>query len=106
MCRKVAAMPPTDPDHFVRNAGRRIAELRSAQGWTQEDFAEAAEVSLSYVRQVEAGTENLTLRSLVKLANVLHVKPLDLLQPAKLRNARVGRPPASPRKKATRPRGK
>ena len=73
--------------------GRRIAELRVERGWTQETFAQEAEVSVGYVRRLEVGDENLTLSSMVKLANLLDVAPAELLQAPKSLTARRGRPP-------------
>ncbi len=34
------------PDQVVRDIGRRIAELRMAKGWTQEDLAEALGIAV------------------------------------------------------------
>lgn len=53
-----ADAPPVSPPTLVmRHVGRRVAERRAAQGWTQEELAERAEVSVGYVRQVEGGGE-------------------------------------------------
>lgn len=86
-------MQPSDPDVVQRSVGRRIAELRAARGWTQEAFAQEAEVSVGYVRRLEAGDENLTLSSMVRLANLLEVAPIDLLKTPRSLLARRGRPP-------------
>jgi DNA-binding XRE family transcriptional regulator len=72
---------------------RRIAELRVERGWTQEAFAQAAEVSVGYVRRLEPGDENLKLSSMVRLANLLAFAPVDLLQAPRSLAARRGRPP-------------
>jgi transcriptional regulator with XRE-family HTH domain len=76
----------------MRHVGRRVAELRAALGWTQEELAERAEVSVGYVRQVEGGRENLTIVSLVKLATLLGADPGDLFT-LPTTQARRGRPP-------------
>lgn len=86
-------MQPSDPDVVQRSVGRRIAELRVERGWTQEAFAQEAEVSVGYVRRLEAGDENLTLTSMVRLANLLEVAPIDLFKAPKSLTARRGRPP-------------
>jgi transcriptional regulator with XRE-family HTH domain len=83
----------SDPDAVQRSVGRRIAELRVERGWTQETFAQEADVSVGYVRRLEAGDENLTLSSMVRLANLLEVAPIELLKPPRSLAARRGRPP-------------
>ena len=61
-----------------RDVGRRIAEERTARGWTQEHLAERLRVSTRYLQSVEAGRENLTIDSLAKIGNVLGVKAASL----------------------------
>lgn len=81
-----------DPDRLLRDVGRRLAELRAEKGATQESFAAEAGLSTRYVQRIEAGEENLTLRSLAILASVL--RPVaTLLEPPRTRGARKGRPP-------------
>ncbi len=77
---------------MIGDVGRRLAELRRARGWTQDDWAAALGVSVQYVRRLEAG-ENLTLRSLVLLACSLRVRTRKLLDPPATRaRRRPGRP--------------
>ena len=78
---------------MVRAVGRRIAELRRAKHWTQEQFAAEAEVLIGYVRRVEGGYENLSLESLEKLADLLDVDVVELLKPPVATETRRGRPP-------------
>lgn len=82
-----------DPDRLLRDVGRRLAELRSEKGATQEAFAAEAGLSTRYVQRVEAGEENLTLRSLAILASVLRSPVATLLEPPRTRTTRKGRPP-------------
>jgi len=84
-----------DPDLVLRDVGRRVAELRQDRRLTQEQFAARAEISWKYLQQVEAGGENLTLRTLVKLANLLGTRLTDLVQRPRSRRARPGRPRSS-----------
>lgn len=89
-------MPHLDPTAVLRNVGRRVAELRQARGWTQEQLAEAASVTVGYVRRIEGGAENLTLESIVRLANLFKVGLDEIITaPAKTKATR-GRPPKSP----------
>lgn len=82
-----------EPDAVIRDVGRRIAELRADLGLTQDKFAEALGVSGVYVRRVEIGQENLTLRSLTRFAATLGVRTVDLLAVPQSREVRLGRPP-------------
>lgn len=88
-------MRAIDPDRFVRHVGRRVAELRAELGWTQEQLAEHARVSLKYLQRIEAGRENLTLRSVARLANHLRVPPAELFVPPRSRRPKRGRPPSA-----------
>jgi transcriptional regulator with XRE-family HTH domain len=87
-------MRPLDPGHVISDVGRRVAELRRGRDWTQERLAEEAEVSLKYLQRVEAGRENLTVQSLVKLANLLHASMLAFFERPRSRGRPMpGRPP-------------
>ncbi len=89
-------MEPDQPSDITQQVGRRIAELRQGGGVTQEAFAERLGVSLKYVQRIEGGRQNLTLRSLARLAILLGVGPGELfLQPASV-ETRVGRPRRRP----------
>lgn len=54
-----------------------VLEALAARGMSQKEYAEKADVSAGYVSRVLAGNENLSLRTLVKLARVLDLE-LDL----------------------------
>lgn len=81
-----------DPERLIRDVGRRVAELRAARGWTQEEFAERAHCSVQWVRRIETGRANVTLRTLVGLANRLGVRAIDLLGQPASRAVTRGRP--------------
>jgi transcriptional regulator with XRE-family HTH domain len=83
---------PLDPDEVLRSVGRRISEIRRERQMTQEQFADEAGLSWKYVQQIEAGTENLTLRSLVRLANLLHADLLAVLAKPREPRSLPGRP--------------
>lgn len=77
----------------IKDLGRRIAELRVARDWTQDDLSTRLNVSLKYLQRVEAGYENLTVDSLYKIAMKLRVDVADLFAPPTTREVRRGRPP-------------
>ena len=58
--------------------GRRIRELRKRKGLSLARLAERADLNDKYIGQVERGDENLTLRSLLKIAAALEVPVTDL----------------------------
>jgi transcriptional regulator with XRE-family HTH domain len=82
-----------DPARVLRDVGRRVAELRRERELTQEQLAKKAEISWKYLQQIESGSENLTLRSMVNLANLLEVGLADLMQRPSTIRVRPGRPP-------------
>lgn len=76
----------------MKSVGRRVAELRRAQGRTQRALAEVLGVSVQYVQRIEQGRENLTLRSLAELAIALDAPASALLLTPSTLARRRGRP--------------
>ncbi len=89
---------PLDPERVCRGIGRRIAELRKAKDMTQEQFSVLLGTSFQWVSQLEGG-RNMTVHSLVRVANALKVPLEDLLRyPSGPVSARtLGRPPKTKR---------
>lgn len=58
-----------------------IRRLRHARGLSQDDLAYEAEISRSYLSQIEKGKYWASLRIIAKLAGVLDVDPAELLAP-------------------------
>ena len=86
-----------DLDRAVRDVGRRVAEIRLGLDMTQEQLAERLDMSLKAFQRVERGLENLTIRRLVRIANALGVRPIELWAIPGSRLVRRGRPPAPAR---------
>jgi transcriptional regulator with XRE-family HTH domain len=59
--------------------GKRVRELRKMRKLTQERLAELAGVDISYLGNIERGTENPTVATLEKLADALSIKPHQIL---------------------------
>lgn len=59
--------------------GRRIKEVRRAQGISQEKLAELADLSTQYMSQIETAARKASLTSLVKISNALNVSLDELL---------------------------
>jgi transcriptional regulator with XRE-family HTH domain len=66
-------------DDVVRRVGRRIGELRRERGLTQAELGERLGIAQKNVHRLESGTQNLTLRTIVKVAEALAVAVDDLL---------------------------
>jgi transcriptional regulator with XRE-family HTH domain len=63
-------------DLFATNLRR----LRNASGLSQDDLAAEAEVSRSYLSQIETGKYHVSLRIIAKLAWVLRTEPAEFFR--------------------------
>lgn len=59
--------------------GERIARLRSLLGWTQQELADRLAISRVAVSHLEMGISVPSERTIVLLAGVFHVEPLELV---------------------------
>jgi transcriptional regulator with XRE-family HTH domain len=57
-----------------------VRKLREARGWTQEELAERAEVSATYIGFVERGDNVPTLTIILQIAKAFGVRPSELLR--------------------------
>jgi transcriptional regulator with XRE-family HTH domain len=83
-----------DPERVTKDVGRRIAELRADLGFTQEQLAERLGMDTNNLQRIELGRQNLTIRTLARLATHLDVRVRDLFDPPRSRVVRKGRPPS------------
>ena len=82
----------TTGDALIREVGLRVAEVRISKGRTQQQLADALEVDTKFLQRIESGKQNLTLRSIARIAGTLGVAPADLLRRARRRQRPAGRP--------------
>jgi len=66
-------------ENLNKNLGNRIKTLRKIKGWTQENLAEQAKVSIQHVGEIERGDGNPTLQSLDRLSQGLGITASQLL---------------------------
>ena len=66
-------------ESLEKQLGNRIKTLRKLRGWTQENLAEQAKVSVQHVGEIERGDGNPTLQSLERLSKGLGVTVSQLL---------------------------
>ena len=58
-----------------------IKKYRNLNGMTQMQLAEAADISVGFLCDLESGKKWGTLETMAKLAKALHIKPYQLLMP-------------------------
>lgn len=83
---------PEIPAEVVRDVGRKIAELRRGLGLTQEDLAERLGMPIKNLQRIERGLQNLTIRTLVRMAAAVGVKTAELFVAPTSREVKRGRP--------------
>lgn len=62
-----------------KTVGARIRKIRTDHNLTQEALAELVGISTSHVSNIETGTKQISLSTLIKLANSLKVSVDELL---------------------------
>ena len=72
---------PTRPS---RELGPRVRALREERGWSQERLAERAGLHPTYVSSVERGERNVTLLSILRLAEALRADAGELVSGIRL----------------------
>lgn len=86
-------MDPKDR-RACQDLGRRVREVRTDRGWTQEAAAERLGIDVRELQRIEAGRVNLTLHTLLRLTRALGTPIRDLFDPPSSRAPRkAGRPP-------------
>ena len=58
--------------------GRLVSAKRRERGWTQDELASNAEISVDMVSRIEAGTTGARFTTIDKLATALQVEPEEL----------------------------
>jgi transcriptional regulator with XRE-family HTH domain len=76
----------------LRELGLRIREVRRTKGLTQEQAAEALGMLAPNYARIEQGRANVTVDTLVRVANALGVPVGKLFTKPKARKAPPGRP--------------
>lgn len=67
-----------DPRKFSKALGLRIRALRNERGWTLEECESHGYGHWTHLQKVEAG-KNITVETLVKIANMFGISPASLL---------------------------
>jgi transcriptional regulator with XRE-family HTH domain len=64
---------------ILADLGERVRHHRRAHGWSQERFAELAGVHRTYIGAIERGQQNVTVVTLVAIAEALSIDPGELV---------------------------
>ena len=65
---------------FIKNFGQRIKQLRLERGWTLEDTEANGYTSWRHWGEVETKQKNVNLSTVYRMAQVLNIKPHELLK--------------------------
>lgn len=66
-------------DNWPRVVGRAVKRYRLKAGLTQEAMASSSEIDPKHLQKIEAGTINVTIETLGRIATTLKVHPRQLL---------------------------
>ena len=64
-----------DDKEFMKKFGMNLKIQRLKRGYTQEKFAEIVDMHEKHIGKIETGNQNVTLKTVNKLANALNVEP-------------------------------
>ncbi|MGV3009793.1 helix-turn-helix domain-containing protein [Streptococcus thoraltensis] len=67
--------------NLSRDIGRLIRHYRLEKGWTQQELAEQAELSLPYINFLENNKRSVSLETLLNILHVLEISPSDFFYP-------------------------
>ena len=70
-------------EKVAKRLAKNLRQLRTSKGVSQEDLSVQAGLGRAYYWRVEQGSINVTLETLVRLSNALHVDVADLLAKSK-----------------------
>jgi transcriptional regulator with XRE-family HTH domain len=94
-------MPSARLLEVQRAIAANVRRWRARRGMKQEELAHAASLGAVHLRNVERGTENITIATFIAIADALKVRPAYLLRPATLPPLKAGRPKKRPERKST-----
>jgi transcriptional regulator with XRE-family HTH domain len=80
-----------DPEETI---GARVARLRQAQGWTQQELAERAAVSRVAISHIEMDLSTPSERTITLIAGLLKLTPGELVDETTYPSAKAERLPA------------
>lgn len=85
-------MASKQADEVLACIAANVQRRRERLGLTQQQVTDHIDIDLRHFRRIERGTENITIETLVRLADALQLPPISLLRKAKPRPPQTGRP--------------
>ncbi|KYF73305.1 helix-turn-helix domain-containing protein [Sorangium sp. So ce388] len=85
-------MPDARLAEVLSSIGANVRRIRLKRGMTQQELADAAEIALGFLQKVERAKTNVGVAVLVRLADVLGVRPGVLFRQRELPAVKRGRP--------------
>ncbi|XXT24420.1 helix-turn-helix transcriptional regulator [Sorangium sp. So ce429] len=85
-------MPDARLAEVLSSIGANVRRIRLKRGMTQQELADAAEIALGFLQKVERAKTNVGVAVLVRLADVLGVRPGVLFRQRELPPVKRGRP--------------
>ena len=73
--------------------GKRIRELRSQRGFSQESFADHCALHRTYMGGIERGEHNLTMNTILTISKGLGITMSELLAGMEKETETAGKPP-------------
>ena len=86
--------PSPEERTAMESFAANVQRLRRRRGLTQEQFADAVGFSPRYIRRLESGEVDATLRTIARVAAKLGVTVAAMLKVARLPEPKPGRPRA------------
>ena len=71
----------TKKSSYLIEFGKRVRDLRTARGLSQEALADMSGFHRTYIGSVERGERNVTLTTIAVFARTLNVEPSSLIPP-------------------------
>jgi transcriptional regulator with XRE-family HTH domain len=66
-------------ERICQNFGKAVFIRRKQLGFSQEEFADRAGITRTYVSDVERGARNVSLKNLIRFAEALELPPSKLM---------------------------
>lgn len=73
-------MKRTSAKKIRKDFGKKLRQLRMAQGFSQEGLSLAAKLDRTYIGSVERGERNISLVNICKIASALGVSPKEFFE--------------------------
>ena len=84
-------MPDALVAEVLAQIGANVRRLRGER-LTQQVLADGLGMTVQYLSRIERGGVNLTIDTLVRIANALEARPSELIRSIRVRPAKPGRP--------------